>query len=222
MGCGAGWMREEFEAIGTPPFDNRGSVSDEYIRVFKELWTSDAPAFEGSYAKFSDIIFSPQPVQKPHPPIWIGRRKPRRSATGRPPGRCLVSHRQQPHLPPCRPSSSFQKPSAVFTATLNGSDATPAEIDLAFSAGWYNEKEARTGPDGGRLTFTGTPRQIADDILSFRKLGVRHLMLGFQGTNPRPDAGADGLLRLRDHAPGGGIAAIAQFPSKRAGRRPSS
>ena len=47
VGCGAGWLREEFEAISAPDFDRRGAVTGEYIRAFKELWTSDEPAFDG-------------------------------------------------------------------------------------------------------------------------------------------------------------------------------
>jgi probable F420-dependent oxidoreductase len=77
VGCGVGWMQEEFEAIGAPPFDERGDVADEYIRVFRELWTSDNPTFDGRYASFSDIKLGPRPVQKPHSPIWIGGESPR-------------------------------------------------------------------------------------------------------------------------------------------------
>ena len=76
VGCGVGWMREEFEAIGTPPYDKRGAVSDEYLGVFKELWTSDNPAFEGTYCRFANVMFAPKPVQKPHPPLWIGGESP--------------------------------------------------------------------------------------------------------------------------------------------------
>ena len=83
VGVGVGWMREEFEALGLPPFAERGAVTDEYIRAFKELWTSDNPSFEGKYCRFSEITFLPKPVQKPHPPIWVGgesRRAMRRTA----------------------------------------------------------------------------------------------------------------------------------------------
>jgi probable F420-dependent oxidoreductase len=83
VGVGVGWMREEFEALGLPPFEERGAVTDEYIRAFKELWTSDNPSFEGKYCRFSNISFLPKPVQKPHPPIWVGgesRRALRRTA----------------------------------------------------------------------------------------------------------------------------------------------
>jgi probable F420-dependent oxidoreductase len=72
LGIGAGWMREEFEAIDAPDFDARGTVTDEYVRAFVELWTKDAPKFDGKHVRFSNIGFAPKPVQKPHPPIWVG------------------------------------------------------------------------------------------------------------------------------------------------------
>src|SRR5579864_12954 len=72
VGAGAGWLREEFEAIGAPPFAARGAVTDEYLQAFRALWTEDAPSFAGEHVKFSGIVFAPKPVQKPHPPIWVG------------------------------------------------------------------------------------------------------------------------------------------------------
>ena len=38
----------------------------------RELWTKDDPRFEGKYVKFANVLFEPKPVQKPHPPIWVG------------------------------------------------------------------------------------------------------------------------------------------------------
>ena len=48
VGCGAGWMDEEFKAIGAPPFAERGKVTDEYLRAFKTLWTRGRSALRGS------------------------------------------------------------------------------------------------------------------------------------------------------------------------------
>ena len=69
-------MREEFEALGSPPFEKRGAVCNEYIRAFRELWTQDNLAFEGTYCRFANIDFAPKPVQKPCPPIWTGGETP--------------------------------------------------------------------------------------------------------------------------------------------------
>jgi probable F420-dependent oxidoreductase len=72
VGIGAGWMEEEFVAVQTPPFKDRGLVTDEYMLACKELWTKEKPKFSGKYVNFDNIVFAPKPVQKPHPPIWVG------------------------------------------------------------------------------------------------------------------------------------------------------
>ncbi len=71
-GLGVGWMREEFENLKAPSYAERGRVTDEYIRAFRELWTNDSPSFSGRYCSFSDIVFLPKPVQTPTIPIWVG------------------------------------------------------------------------------------------------------------------------------------------------------
>ncbi len=72
VGVGTGWMKEEFEALGLRSFAERGSVSSEYIRIFREIWTNGMPSFRGKYFSFDGLKLRPQPVQKPHPPIWVG------------------------------------------------------------------------------------------------------------------------------------------------------
>jgi probable F420-dependent oxidoreductase len=96
VGAGAGWLKEEFEALGVPPFAARGAVTDEYLRAFRVLWTEDEPYFEGEHVKFAGIVFAPKPVQKPHPPIWVGGRERTRVAPRRPARRRVVPHRHQP------------------------------------------------------------------------------------------------------------------------------
>src|SRR5215213_10089277 len=71
MGIGVGWCREEFEAIGAAPFDDRGAVTDEWMAACRELFTAAEPKFSGKYVKFDDVVFAPKPVQKPVP-IWVG------------------------------------------------------------------------------------------------------------------------------------------------------
>ena len=68
---GVGWDAEEFNVLGVP-FHERGRMADEYLAAIVELWTSDAPQFDGKYVSFKDVAFEPKPCQKPHPPIWIG------------------------------------------------------------------------------------------------------------------------------------------------------
>jgi probable F420-dependent oxidoreductase len=71
LGVGVGWMEEEFNALNAS-FAQRGPLSDEVVAVMKELWTSEHPHFEGKFHRFPEVACEPHPVQKPHPPIWIG------------------------------------------------------------------------------------------------------------------------------------------------------
>ena len=79
VGCGVGWMREEFEAIDAPPYEERGAVSNEYIAAFKELWTSDNPSFDGKYCSFSDISFRAEAgaASSPRPSGLAAKARPR-------------------------------------------------------------------------------------------------------------------------------------------------
>jgi probable F420-dependent oxidoreductase len=70
LAAAAGWLEPEFEMLGVD-YHQRGSITDEYLRAMKVLWTEEEPAFTGSHVSFRDIIFEPKPVQKPHVPIWI-------------------------------------------------------------------------------------------------------------------------------------------------------
>jgi probable F420-dependent oxidoreductase len=71
LGVGAGWLAEESAMLGVP-FTERGPMTDEYLAAMRELWTSPVPSFAGKYTQFSGLHFEPKPVQKPHPPIWVG------------------------------------------------------------------------------------------------------------------------------------------------------
>jgi len=71
LGIGVGWMAAESAMLGVP-FAERGAMTDEYLAAMRELWTSPDPSFTGTYTRFRELTFEPKPVQKPHPPIWVG------------------------------------------------------------------------------------------------------------------------------------------------------
>lgn len=71
LSVGVGWLEEEFDILRVP-FHQRGRLCDEYLEAILELWHSDRPSYQGEHVSFSDIGFSPKPIQRPHPPIWIG------------------------------------------------------------------------------------------------------------------------------------------------------
>jgi len=180
VGVGVGWMREEFEAVDAPPFAERGRVTDEYLRAFRELWTADAPSFSGDHVSFADVAFEPKPVQKPLP-IWIGGESApaiRRAAT-------LGDGWYPISFSPANPLDTLER----FTASLDklyalareaGRD--PGDIKITYHAGAYG-REAET-VDGERKAFTGSDGQIADDVKRFEEAGVSNIFWLFPGDTP--------------------------------------
>jgi probable F420-dependent oxidoreductase len=73
LGVGVGWLEGEFAALGVP-YRQRGSRTDEAIAVLKALCDQDSAEFQGRHHSFSGVEFLPKPVQRPHPPLWIGGR----------------------------------------------------------------------------------------------------------------------------------------------------
>jgi probable F420-dependent oxidoreductase len=71
LGTGSGYAREEFDALGVA-YEERGPITDEYLRVILELWTNPTPSFDGRYVKLHNVHAEPLPVRKPHPPILVG------------------------------------------------------------------------------------------------------------------------------------------------------
>ncbi len=185
VGIGAGWMAEEIEAIGAPPFAERGAVTNEYIKIFKELWTSDNPKYEGKYARFSDLHFKPQPVQKPHPPIWVGgESKPalRRAA------RLGDGWYPAGNNPQFRLSTPEQLGARldVLRQVCDEEGREYSELDIGYFFTGAVLADERKGADGKRQIMTGKPADIAADIAAFEAVGVGTMIFLFQ----RPEVGA--------------------------------
>jgi F420-dependent oxidoreductase-like protein len=74
LGIGAGWYQHEYEAYGYdyPETPERLRMLRESLQVIRAMWTEDEARFEGRYYRVRGAMNEPKPVQKPHPPIWIG------------------------------------------------------------------------------------------------------------------------------------------------------
>jgi probable F420-dependent oxidoreductase len=70
LGVGAGWMREEFEALGLDASE-RGARLDEYIEVLRVLWREDPASFHGRFVDFDDVVLG-VPPRGAEPPVWVG------------------------------------------------------------------------------------------------------------------------------------------------------
>jgi probable F420-dependent oxidoreductase len=178
VGIGAGWMDEEFQAIGAPPFAERGKVTDEYIRIFKELWTQDTPHYEGQYAKFRDVTFLPKPVQKPHPPIWVGGESPAALRRTIALGDAWYPIGTNPQFL-LNTLERFTSGVEHLRADAVKAKRDPKTIAITYWAPWYKEAQTPLIDAGKRQLFTGNDDDVASDIVAFRELGVSNLLFNF-------------------------------------------
>jgi probable F420-dependent oxidoreductase len=183
FGTGAGWAREEFDALGVP-YSERGPITDEYLRVILELWTSPSPEFDGRYVSLHDVSAEPRPVQQPHPPVLIGgygKRAIRRAvAIGQgwlpdgmslPDLRSAIDYLRHAAEAAGRDPDSLEvvlRTGLMLSETVAGRDAnsspTPWEQSSAFSS------------EESRLPFRGSVSEVIDDIHAAERIGVRELI----------------------------------------------
>jgi probable F420-dependent oxidoreductase len=75
LGVGVGWNRHEMRHHGLDPA-TRGAKVNEQIRALKQIWTQDTAEFHGDFIDFDPSYSWPKPVQRPHPPIYVGGMSP--------------------------------------------------------------------------------------------------------------------------------------------------
>jgi probable F420-dependent oxidoreductase len=185
VGIGAGWLAAEFDAVATTPFAARGAVTDEYIRAFKALWTGDEPRFAGDWVKFDALELSPKPVQKPHPPIWVGGESGpalRRAVLLGDAWYPIGSNNR--HLLDTLPRYRAGVARLKRFAEEVGRD--PAGIALTYRVKRYGNTVPPVASDGSRRLFSGGEPEIIGDFRALRDLGVTAIDIDFE----RPEAEA--------------------------------
>ncbi len=195
VGVGAGWLRAEFDAVVTTPFAERGAVTDEYLQAFRALWTQQHPRFEGNYVAFHNVVFEPKPVQKPHPPIWVGGESPpalRRAArlgnTWYPVG----TNRQ--HLLNSLPRLAAGIERVRRLTSEAGREAR--SLGVVYRVKRLGEGVPAKASDGERRLFSGSDAAILDDLRAMREIGVTGIDVDVERADA--DAAIAELRRLRE------------------------
>jgi probable F420-dependent oxidoreductase len=71
LGVGLGYRPYEYDGFGVP-FSQRGARLGEAIELIRRAWTEQRVAHSGRHFEVPELELSPRPVQRPHPPIWVG------------------------------------------------------------------------------------------------------------------------------------------------------
>ncbi len=177
VGVGVGWLEEEFIALRADDFARRGAVSDEYLQIFRKLWTESPASHAGEFYAFEQIRCEPFPVQRPGPPIWVGghSRAALRRAARFGDGWHPVGAIAAVPLPP----AEMREKLAELRRMTEAAGRDFSALTISYKAPLYDV--ALPGPDGGRKPFSGEPGQIAEDIAAFAAIGVHELIFDFRG-----------------------------------------
>ncbi|HEV8679171.1 MAG TPA: LLM class F420-dependent oxidoreductase [Stellaceae bacterium] len=193
-GIGVGWCREEFEAVGTEPFDERGAVTDETIAVCRELWGNDNPSFHGKYAKFSNIFFQPRPVQK-QIPVWVGgesgpamRRTAKLGDAWYP-----IGTNPRNRLDTLK---RFDGGIERLRKMTRDAGRDPAAVGLAYRFSQFGPAVPERADNGDRRLGSGSNAAITGDLRALRDLGVVAVDFSFGGDTA--DAVIANMRRCRE------------------------
>ena len=174
LGAGVGWLREEFEAVGAPPFEQRGAVTDEYLAFMRQTWTTDPVTFRGRYVSVSNVHALPKPVQPNGIPVWIGGhtdaavQRAARLGDGwhpiilRPPGLLLPDE--------------YGKRVRQLKAWAKEAGRDPEAITLTIRVPMEVRPKRMKPPAGERPLFQGTAEEVTKDIRAYADLGVTHVV----------------------------------------------
>ena len=77
VGVGAGWLEPEFQALSVP-FAERGPRTDEYLRVYRNLWETETSSFTGRYTTYEKMRMFPKAASSRRGtiPLWVGGNGP--------------------------------------------------------------------------------------------------------------------------------------------------
>ncbi len=169
-GVGAGWLEQEFDALSVP-FAERGARTDEYLRVYRNLWETDTSSFEGTFKRYEKMRMFPKkaPNRRGTIPILVGgngKASVRRAAE-------LGDGWHPINLGP----DEFPAAVAEYRAQCARFGREPGTISMRHMPG------GRTRPQGGAWPLSGTPHEQAADIRAYAAGGLDELVLSLPFRN---------------------------------------
>jgi len=167
FGAASGWLEEEFAALGRP-YAERGAMSDEHLRLIRELWTKEVVSFEGKYTRFQDMQSSPRPVQQPHPPIWVG-------GNSRPARRRVAKLGDGWHATGISAAAISEGRSELQEFWEKNQRTGSPILSVRFSLFLEGvSKEGLSYPPRGLFYFRGSPEQLVEVIGQYKEAGIEH------------------------------------------------
>jgi probable F420-dependent oxidoreductase len=177
-GFGIGWSKDEYQ-VSNIPFQNRGKRADEFIQVLKKIWTDDVVEFKGKYYSIPASKIGPKPIQKPHPPIYLGGFSPNTFSR-------IVNYDTNGWLAVVGgPLEYIDNTIKAIKDIAKKSNKDPnnfkvillAHLNVALDS--KSQSTSSTTKEGQRFPFTGTVDQIGNDIKRIKQMDIDHIVFGY-------------------------------------------
>jgi probable F420-dependent oxidoreductase len=168
LGIGAGWMDEEFEALGIPR-EERGARTDEHLEALRALWADEQPAtFGGRWTRFRDVHLATRPHTPGGPPVLAGGNT---APALRRAGAVVDGWMGFEVFPEDAPASV-----ARIREAAEGAGRDPAALMLAVRRGLLPPFEVGDFLSG-RRAIEGAPDEVAAELERYREAGVGLVVL---------------------------------------------
>ena len=174
LGVGVGWLEEEFQALASPPYAERGRVTDEYLRLMRECWTREPVQWKGRYYQMAAMSIMPKPRQAGGIPIWAGGHT---DAALRRTGELADGWHPIGHRPPAvlHPPEYADKV-AIIHGWAAKAGRKASDITLSFRAPLDLVSARAKRAPGDRQPFRGTAPEVIADVKSYQAIGVTHFV----------------------------------------------
>jgi probable F420-dependent oxidoreductase len=182
---GLGLGREHHYTAFQIPRERRVRRFREAVELMKALWTESKVSYHGQIFQLEDGTMAPKPVQKPHPPVWLGGGHPdalRRAAAmadgwmGAGGSSNAAFAKSVPLVRAAleevgRDVASFPISKRVFLSVHERPEVAQAEVHRWFSVVYRNPALTT---EGG---VYGTPEQVREQLQELASMGATHLLL---------------------------------------------
>jgi probable F420-dependent oxidoreductase len=174
LGAGVGWLREEFEALATAPFEERGAVTDEYVQLMRAAWTTDPVGFDGRFYKLAKVHALPKPVQRSGIPVWIGGHTD--AAVKRAGTLGDAWHPIGLRPPALLHPDEYRTKAEQVRAWAKRAGRDPKAVELTLRVPMEVRPARAKAPGTDRPLFQGTAAEVMADVQTYQRLGVTHFV----------------------------------------------